>query len=499
MYISTFFLDNGSPALGLSPVIYIRTVPSGVLVVSGTMDENGDGFYVYDFTAYNGLDTYSYLFDSVTVSGADRYKYSSSGEYNAVLTSIESSVGIVDIKTELLRKIQTNRLELDDGDTDNWVLYDDDNVTPLLTFSVTDKSGTLILQQSHTPSRRSKATGTISGTLPPNYLMLKSTYDPDNDGIVNSAETVSDGVYISSASGVKNAVNNTHSPYRLGTKYLNEFGMSDERYIKYNVETDSLEFGIPGVSGIDVGINKSGRVPIVSGINNTSVVFGGPFPDNSYALVLNIENPVDLTASEYAYTIISKDVSGFTVKYSGDIDSSNYYLNWYATTSGVNTGNYLSEVVNDASPQLGGDLDLNYYGLMITTSLSGSLQYSGNIITGNITDSMYNDYRDFATPMYVTSGGNWEPCTAASGTSQMPCDALAVDIGTGSNKRLLNSGTMRKDTWSWTPGNRIYVSTVEGALTNVKPSITGSWKQEVAVALTSNMILVNIKEGSINS
>lgn len=499
MYISTFFLGEGSPALGLSPIILIRKASDGSLVVSGTMTEAGDGLYVYDFTAQQLSETYGFLFDSVTLSGTKRYTYGYSGEYGPVLTDIESSVGNVDIKTELLRKIQTNRLDLLDGDFNNWILYDDDDVTPLLTFDVTDKDNTLILQQPHVPSKRSKAVGTISGTFPPTYLMLKSVYDPDDDGIVNAAETVSDGTYISVASGVKYAVDNTHSPYRLGTKYINEFGMSDERYVKYNAETDSLEFGIPGVSGIDVGINKSGRVPIVSGINNTSIVFGGPFPDNSYSLILGLENSIDSPASEYAYTVVSKTVSGFTVKYSGDIDSSNYYLNWYATTSGINTGNYLSDVVNDVSPQLGGDLDLNHHGINFVTSLSGNLGYSGNILTGTISYSIYGDNNDFAAPMYVRSDGTWRPCTAASGTIKMPCNSMAIDIGTGSNKKLLQSGTLRKDSWSWTPGNTIYVSTVEGALTNVKPSSSGSWKQEVAVALASNIILVSIKEGSINS
>lgn len=41
----------------------------------------------------------------------------------------------------LARKCLTNRLELDEGDTGNWVLYDDDKTTPLITWDVRDYTG----------------------------------------------------------------------------------------------------------------------------------------------------------------------------------------------------------------------------------------------------------------------------------------------------------------------------------------------------------------------
>ena len=53
---------------------------------------------------------------------------------------------------------RADRLELADGDTGNWILYDDDSVTPLLTFNVRDKAGAVIVQQAGVPSRRSRGT-----------------------------------------------------------------------------------------------------------------------------------------------------------------------------------------------------------------------------------------------------------------------------------------------------------------------------------------------------
>jgi len=56
----------------------------------------------------------------------------------------------------LILKILKNKLVLMDGTTDNWVLYDDDNVTPLITWSVQDVCDSNVVQPKGAPSRRSK-------------------------------------------------------------------------------------------------------------------------------------------------------------------------------------------------------------------------------------------------------------------------------------------------------------------------------------------------------
>jgi len=157
MWLLAFFTQDGMPETGLSPLIKVINVETDAVIVNNAaMSETGDGFYKYDFSAYDPEVDYAIICDSVTLSGVGRYTYASSGEYNNVLNSIESTVGLIDIRTILLKKIQTNKLELSDGDTDNWILYDDDNITPLLTFSVTDKDGNLIVQSPNVPSGRSK-------------------------------------------------------------------------------------------------------------------------------------------------------------------------------------------------------------------------------------------------------------------------------------------------------------------------------------------------------
>jgi hypothetical protein len=63
----------------------------------------------------------------------------------------------VDARTELLEMMVTNRLELDDGVGLNWVLYNDDGVTPYLKWPARDKDGLPIVQPVGAPSRRGQA------------------------------------------------------------------------------------------------------------------------------------------------------------------------------------------------------------------------------------------------------------------------------------------------------------------------------------------------------
>jgi hypothetical protein len=158
MWVMAHFTLSGVPATGLSPLVTVVDIDSGVTVVSsGTMVDKNGGFYGYDFAAYDVTKNYTFTCDSVTLSGTERYNFATSGEYGTILDDIHDTVDVVDVRTLLLKKIQTNALKLNDGDTGNWTLYADNGSDPLLTFNVRDKAGDLIIQQVHVPSQRSKA------------------------------------------------------------------------------------------------------------------------------------------------------------------------------------------------------------------------------------------------------------------------------------------------------------------------------------------------------
>jgi hypothetical protein len=66
------------------------------------------------------------------------------------------TVGEALARASLAQKILRNRLELAEGAVNNWVLYDDDSITPLLTWSVTDKAGQEIRMNAFVPARRTR-------------------------------------------------------------------------------------------------------------------------------------------------------------------------------------------------------------------------------------------------------------------------------------------------------------------------------------------------------
>jgi len=81
---------------------------------------------------------------------------------------------------------------------------------------------------------------------------------------------------------------------------------------------------------LGLGVQKKGIENIVNGASSVSVSFATAFSTATYTVTLGLENTVDATPSIYPMIISTKTVSGFTVLFAGDIDSSNYKLNWIA-------------------------------------------------------------------------------------------------------------------------------------------------------------------------
>ena len=156
MWVTTYFQNNGVGATGLSPIIRIRKVEDGSVVSSGTMTEVGEGIYTFDFAGYDIEEDYAILCDAVTLPAGNRYKFLSSGEYGDVIDTVGLLSDNIEIRTLLIKKILANKLELSDGDTANWVLYNDDDTSVLATWDVTDKTDGPIEEQPYSSSRRAR-------------------------------------------------------------------------------------------------------------------------------------------------------------------------------------------------------------------------------------------------------------------------------------------------------------------------------------------------------
>lgn len=81
MIVSAYFADRGTPKTGLSPVIYVRDLSDGSLVVNGAaMTEVGGGFYKYEFAAYEATGTYGIACDGgAALIGGERYAVGAKG------------------------------------------------------------------------------------------------------------------------------------------------------------------------------------------------------------------------------------------------------------------------------------------------------------------------------------------------------------------------------------------------------------------------------------
>ena len=97
--------------------------------------------------------------------------------------------------------------------------------------------------------------------------------------------------------------------------------------------------------------------------------------------------------------------------------------------------------------------------------------------------------------VYLSSSSTWL-LADANGSGTYPCRGLAVAAYVNTNAAVVvDDGTVRNDTWTWTPGGDVYLSTTAGALTQTAPSTTGDKIQKIGYALTADSIRVNIGTG----
>lgn len=88
--IVSFFTNNGEPALGLNPLISIRDIDTGnVIVAEGSgdvMEEVGDGWYKYSFEADDDKDYIIRCNGGDTLTTADRYTFAGTETKSYTLT-----------------------------------------------------------------------------------------------------------------------------------------------------------------------------------------------------------------------------------------------------------------------------------------------------------------------------------------------------------------------------------------------------------------------------
>ena len=124
--------------------------------------------------------------------------------------------------------------------------------------------------------------------------------------------------------------------------------------------------------------------------------------------------------------------------------------------------------------------------LTLNPTLDSDHSANGDIVPMTV-DSTANSV--FASALYANSDGELDLADASSaGTT--PCIAMALEAGTGS-KKVLMKGFVRDDTWDWTPGGFVYLSTTAGAFTQTAPSGSGDQVQIVGIATHADRMFFN--------
>ena len=91
--------------------------------------------------------------------------------------------------------------------------------------------------------------------------------------------------------------------------------------------------------------------------------------------------------------------------------------------------------------------------------------------------------------LYLNSAGYKMAKSNAEAT--LPCVGLQCSAGTGVQTILLR-GYAREDTWTWTVGDKLWVSpSTAGLLTATKPTTTGQFVQMVGYAVSADVIYFN--------
>ena len=121
-------------------------------------------------------------------------------------------------------------------------------------------------------------------------------------------------------------------------------GLGDDDHTQY-IRVDGTRGFTATVSGVDPvqdsdlatkqyvdtqvgGGIKTGRESLSLNDNSKSITFSSAYADTNYTISVMMNNTVDANPAIYPTIISAKATTGFTVLFSGDIDSANYQLEW---------------------------------------------------------------------------------------------------------------------------------------------------------------------------
>ena len=132
MIIISFFTEEGTPKVGLSPTLNVADIEADTLAISGASMSGLASMshaYYYDFASYDENKKYAITVDGgAALNDSDRYQFATNETEN-----LETGIS-------LLSNMEGGRWKIDVPNK-QWVYYKEDNITEIARFDLFDADG----------------------------------------------------------------------------------------------------------------------------------------------------------------------------------------------------------------------------------------------------------------------------------------------------------------------------------------------------------------------
>ncbi|MBT7068307.1 MAG: hypothetical protein HN919_18565 [Verrucomicrobia bacterium] len=255
-----------------------------------------------------------------------------------------------------------------------------------------------------------------------------------------------------------------------------EAALADELAGKQDADTDLTDLADGSLTGSKVGAGIAG-----DNITDGTVDESELAPNSVKASELDVSDVSDDIAGDIAEgeladsTVVSADIKDGTIDVL-DLDAG-------VQGSLAESDSAMQNTVDDADPDLGGDLDLNEHYIELVAAPSADDTGSGIMVAMTVDANGTG----VGAALHLDADGNWIEADADA-TATMPCTALALETGTGAKKVLLR-GFIRNDGWTFGSdiGKPVFVSATTGAITITSPA-SGDFKQFIGVVTHADRI-----------
>lgn len=304
------------------------------------------------------------------------------------------------------------------------------------------------------------------------------------------------GDFATSAQGTlaDNAVPNTRT---INSKQLNA-----------NITLTPSDIGSPSGSGTSTGTNTGDQTSIV-GITGTMAQFDTAVTDGNFVYQGQaLGTPASGTLTNCTFPTLNQNTSGTAANITGIAVGANggtgvantgktitiggnlTFSGAYATTFTVlnttsvtlpTSGTLMANLVEDTTPELGGNLVVNQKNIDVSATLSTNSSYSGIIEIGTVGENVV-----FGDVLYLKfSDGKWWKAKADAYATTPALRMAMASISANSSGVLLIEGNVRYDSWSLAARNVWLSAATAGAITTTQPSTTGNQIQFIGTAKTS--------------